>query len=169
MASLSLRVTEDDQGVLNSEAVNCFSLTRGIRPWGARTASSDADWRFINVRRLFIMLRRSLEEGNRWVVFEPNRPNTWRTVESRVNSFLESLFAKGMFAGGSPEHSFYVKCDAETNPPEVQDQGMMVIEVGVAPAVPAEFIIIRVTQRLGATKKTTVRRVAYGRRSHQKE
>lgn len=95
------------------------------------------------------MLRRSLEEGNRWVVFEPNTPNTWDTVESRVNSFLEKLFAKGMFAGGSPEESFYVKCDAETNPPESTDQGLLAIEVGVAPAIPAEFIIIRVTQQLG--------------------
>src|SRR5262249_9809763 len=98
--------------------------------------------------RLFIMLRRALEEGSRWVSFEPNTANTWDSVRSRCNAFLEKLYEKGMFAGGSPEESFYVKCDAETNPVEVRDQGMLVVEIGVAPAVPAEFIIIRATQKL---------------------
>jgi phage tail sheath protein FI len=134
---------------LNAEAINVFRLSRGIRPWGARTSSSDMSWRFINVRRLFIMLRRALEEGSRWVVFEPNTPNTWDSVRSRVKSFLEKLYEKGMFAGGSPEDSFYVKCDAETNSQEVRDQGMLVVEIGVAPAIPAEFLVIRVTQKLG--------------------
>jgi phage tail sheath protein FI len=145
---LSLVLTEDDQGILNSEAINAFRQSRDIRAWGARTSSSDLSWRFVNVRRLFIMLRRALEEGSRWVIFEPNTPNTWDSVRSRCNAFLEKLYEKGMFAGGSPEESFYVKCDAETNPVEVREQGMLVVEIGVAPAVPAEFIIIRATQKL---------------------
>jgi hypothetical protein len=149
VVDLSLPLTEDDQGLLNSDSINCFRLSRGIRPWGARTSASDSSWRFVNVRRLFIMLRRALEEGSRWVVFEPNTPNTWDSVRSSVKGFLETLYGRGMFAGGSPDDSFYVKCDAETNPQEVREQGMMVIEVGVAPAVPAEFIVIRVTQKLG--------------------
>lgn len=149
VVDVSLPLTEDDQGLLNSEAVNVFRLSRGIRPWGARTSSSDSSWRFVNVRRLFIMLRRALEEGSRWVVFEPNTPNTWDSVRTRVRAFLEKLYEKGMFAGGSPEESFYVKCDGETNPPDVQDRGMLVVEVGVAPAIPAEFLVIRVTQKLG--------------------
>ena len=95
------------------------------------------------------MLRRALEEKTRWVVFEPNTPNTWDSLRSRVKSFLEKLYEKGMFAGGSPEESFYVKCDGETNPSDVRDSGMLVVEVGVAPAIPAEFIVIRVTQKLG--------------------
>src|SRR5215831_9995452 len=145
---LSLVLTEDDQGLLNSEAINVFRQSRDIRAWGARTSSSDLSWRFVNVRRLFIMLRRALEEGSRWVIFEPNTPNTWDSVRSRCNAFLEKLYEKGMFAGGSPEESFYVKCDAETNPVESREQGMLVVEIGVAPAVPAEFIIIRATQKL---------------------
>src|SRR5262249_8619869 len=149
VVDLSLPLTEDDQGLLNGDAINCFRLSRGIRPWGARTSSSDASWRFVNVRRLFIMPRRALEEGSRWVTFEPNTPNTWDSVRSSVKSFLEVLYGKGMFAGGSPDESFYVKCDAETNPSDVRELGMMVIEIGVAPAVPAEFIVIRVTQKLG--------------------
>jgi phage tail sheath protein FI len=149
IVELSLRLTEDDQGLLNSEAINVFRHSRGIRPWGARTSSSDSAWKFVNVRRLFIMLRRALEEGSRWVAFEPNTPNTWDSVRSRVQAFLEKLYEKGMFSGGSPEESFYVKCDAETNPPDIRDQGMLVVEVGVAPAIPAEFLVIRVTQKLG--------------------
>jgi uncharacterized protein len=149
IVNLSVPITEDDQGLLNSEAVNCFRISRGVRPWGARTASSDPSWKFVNVRRLFIMLRRALEESTRWVVFEPNTPNTWDSLRSRVKSFLEKLYEKGMFSGGSPDDSFYVKCDAETNPPELRDSGLLVVEVGVAPAIPAEFIVIRVTQKLG--------------------
>jgi len=149
IVDLSVPITEDDQGLLNSEAINVFRMSRGIRPWGARTASSDLDWRFVNVRRLFIMLRRALEESTRWVVFEPNTPNTWDSLRTRVRSFLEKLYEKGMFAGGSPEDCFYVKCDAETNPPEVRETGMLICEVGVAPAIPTEFIVIRVTQKLG--------------------
>ncbi len=149
VVDLSVAVTEDDQGLLNAESINTFRIFRGIRPWGARTASSDIDWRYVNVRRLFIMMRRSLEEGSRWAVFEPNTPNTWDSLKSRVTAFLDKLYQKGMFAGGSPQDSFYVKCDAETNPSDEVDAGKLTIEVGVAPAIPAEFIVIRVTQKLG--------------------
>jgi uncharacterized protein len=150
---LSVPVTEDDQGMLNADSVNCFRISRGIRPWGARTASSDADWRFINVRRLFIMLRRALEEGSQWAVFEPNNRNTWESLKNQVTSFLERLHQKGMFLGGSPAESFYVKCDAETNNAASQDAGLLVCEVGVAPAIPAEFIVIRVVQKLSDEAK----------------
>jgi hypothetical protein len=149
VVDLSVNVTEDDQGLLNAESINTFRIFRGIRPWGARTAASDIDWRFVNVRRLFIMLRRSLEEGSRWAVFEPNTPNTWDSLKSRVTAFLDKLYQKGMFAGGSPQDSFYVKCDAETNTSDEVDAGKLNIEIGVAPAIPAEFIVIRVTQKLG--------------------
>jgi uncharacterized protein len=149
VVELSVAVTEDDQGLLNAEGINCFRLSRGIRPWGARTASSDPDWRYVNVRRLFIMLRRSLEAGTAWAVFEPNTPNTWKALQDRVSDFLGDLFQQGMFTGGSREEAFYVRCNEETNPPDVRDTGMMVCEVGVAPVVPAEFIMIKVIQRLG--------------------
>jgi uncharacterized protein len=158
VVDLSVNVTEDDQGLLNAEGVNTYRSSRGIRPWGARTASSDIDWRFINVRRLFIMLRRSLEEGSRWAVFEPNTANTWDSLESKVSTFLDKLYQKGMFAGGSPQDSFYVKCDAETNPADEVDAGRLVVEVGVAPAVPAEFIVIRVTQKLGEEEQAQAQR-----------
>jgi len=148
IVGLSVPVTEDDQGSLNAEGINCFRIGRGMRPWGARTASSDPDWRYINVRRMFIMLRRALEAGSRWACFEPNDPRTWKSLEDMTKAFLGILYEKGMFTGGSPEEAFYVKCDEETNPSEARDSGLLVCEVGVAPVVPAEFIVIKVTQRL---------------------
>lgn len=148
---LTIKLTEDHMGILDAEAINCLRMStgRGIRVWGARTLASDPDWRYVNVRRLFIMLRRSLMDGTRWVVWEPNTPNTWDLLKLSVNGFLQTLWGKGMFAGGKPEDSFFVQCDAETNPSDQRDLGQMVINVGVAPAIPAEFIMVRVVQVMG--------------------
>jgi len=145
---VSLRITEDHIGLLNAEAVNTFRLQRGVRPWGARTASSDPQWRYVPVRRLFIMLRRSLEAGFAWITFEPNNPRTWDLVKDRTVAFLSSLHTQGMLAGGNPEHAFFVKCDAETNPPEQVDSGLLICDIGVAPVSPAEFIMISLTQTM---------------------
>jgi hypothetical protein len=147
---VSLRITEDHIGILNSESVNTFRLQRGVRPWGTRTASSDPNWRYIPVRRLFIMLRRSLEAGFAWITFEPNNHATWDLVHRRTSAFLSSLHTKGMLAGGNPEQAFFVKCDAETNPPEQVDSGMLICDIGVAPLTPTEFIMISLTQTMGA-------------------
>ncbi len=148
VVDVALRVTEDHLGALNSEGVNVIRFLRGIRPWGVRTASSDPDWRFIGVRRLFMMINRALELGMTWVPFEPNQANTWQSLETMVSAFLATLHAQGMFAGGKPEESFYVKCDQETNPPDSVNQGRLVCEIGVAPAQPAEFIMIRVIENM---------------------
>jgi uncharacterized protein len=146
---VSLRVTEDDLGVLNAEGVNVLRVARGVRPWGARTASSDPRWRYINVRRLFIMLRRSIEAGMGWVTFEQNTENTWLLVRERTSMFLGELFRKGAFAGGKPEDCYFVRCDEETNPAEAVAEGILTCEIGVAPAVPTEFIVISVVQNTG--------------------
>ena len=151
---VSLRVTEDHIGLLNSEAVNTFRLQRGIRPWGARTASSDPQWRYISVRRLFIMLRRSLEAGFAWITFEPNDHRTWSMVKDRTTAFLSDLHTRGMLVGGNPEQAFFVKCDAETNPPEQVDSGMLICDIGVAPVSPAEFIMISLTQTMAGQAPT---------------
>ncbi|MDX2089428.1 MAG: phage tail sheath subtilisin-like domain-containing protein [Kofleriaceae bacterium] len=145
---VSLRVTEDHIGLLNSDSVNTFRLQRGVRPWGARTASSDPQWRFIPVRRLFIMLRRSLEAGFAWTTFEPNTQPTWDLVKGRTLAFLSTLHNKGMLSGGNPDEAFFVKCDAETNPPEQVDSGLLICDIGVAPVSPAEFIMISLTQTM---------------------
>jgi hypothetical protein len=152
---VSLRVTEDHIGILNADAVNTFRLQRGVRPWGARTASSDPDWRFISVRRLFIMLRRSLEAGFAWTTFEPNSPTTWDLVRNRTIAFLTSLYSLGMLVGGNPEEAFFVKCDAETNPPEQVDNGLLVCDIGVAPVSPAEFIMISLVQNMAGQSTAT--------------
>ncbi len=145
---LSLRVTEDHLGLLNAEAINTFRIQRGVRAWGARTASSDPEWRYVPVRRLFIMLRRSLEAGFAWISFEPNNHATWDLVYRRTSEFLSSLYSKGMLAGGNQDQAYFVKCDAETNPPEQVDSGMLICEVGVAPVIPAEFIIVSLVQTM---------------------
>jgi phage tail sheath protein FI len=151
ISGVSLAFTETDQGILNSELVNCLRPCpgRGTRVWGARTCSSDQSWRYVNVRRLFIMLRRTFEHQTQWAVFEPNDAGTWSKLSRMGSVFLEDLYSKGYFAGASPEEAFFVKCDAETNTAESRDVGQLVVEVGVAPALPAEFIIFRVTQQLG--------------------
>lgn len=142
---MSLRVSEDDVGLLNHDAVNTFRIQRGVRPWGARTASSDPQWRYVTVRRLFIMLRRSLESGFAWLTFEPNSRDTWQLVTRLVTHFLGDLYKRGMFAG-KEEESFFVKCDEETNSPDTIDAGRLVCEIGVAPVSPTEFIMVSLVQ-----------------------
>lgn len=151
---LALRVTEDHIGILNADAVNTFRVQRGVRPWGARTASLEPEWRYISVRRLFIMLRRSLEAGYSWVAFEPNSPRTWDQISSRTKTFLTDLYDRGMLVGGNAEQAFFVKCDAENNPPDSIDSGILVCDVGVAPVTPAEFIMITLTQTMSAAPST---------------
>ncbi|MEZ4368333.1 MAG: phage tail sheath C-terminal domain-containing protein [Kofleriaceae bacterium] len=146
-----LRLTEDHIGQLNGDAVNTFRLQRGVRPWGTRTAASDPAWRYINVRRLFIMLRRSIEAGFTWITFEPNDARTWESVRSRTVTFLTDLHQRGMLAGGNPEQAFFVRCDDQTNSPEDVEAGRLTCEIGVAPVQPAEFILISLTQQMGAT------------------
>ncbi len=148
---LQMDLSEDHHGMLNSEGINSLRSFpgRGVRLWGARTTSDDPDWRYINVRRLFIMLRRSLEEGTQWTVFEPNEPITWQRLSRDISEFLNSLFEKGYFAGAAPEESFFVKCDDATNTRTERDAGRMVVQIGVAPAIPTEYIIFDVVQKIG--------------------
>ena len=123
---VSLRVTEDHIGLLNADAVNTFRLQRGVRPWGARTASSDPQWRYIPVRRLFIMLRRSLEAGFAWIDVRAEQPEDLGSRPgSRTVAFLSNLYSRGCWPEGMPSEAFFVKCDAETNPPEQVDNGLL--------------------------------------------
>jgi uncharacterized protein len=149
---VSLRVTEDHLGILNASSVNTFRMQRGVRPWGARTASSDPDWRYINVRRLFIMLRRTLDQGFAWVTFEPNDEATWSYLSRTTSQFLESLWKKGMLVGGKPEEAFYVQCDAETNPVDNIDKGILTCNIAVAPTRPTEFVMISMVQEMGTAQ-----------------
>lgn len=150
--NLESTLTKGEQDTLNPIGVNCIRSFpgRGIRVWGGRTLSSDGAWRYINVRRLFILVGASLDVGMQWVVFEPNDSTLWAKVRRDVTSFLRVIWRTGALFGTTPEQAFYVKCDEEVNPPEVRDLGQLIIEVGLAPVKPAEFVIFRISQWAGA-------------------
>jgi phage tail sheath protein FI len=134
------------QGVLNPMSVNCLRTFpgRGLRVYGARTVSSDPAWIYVNVKRLMMMMEKSLEIALQWAVFEPNDFRLRLAVSSAITVFLEAVYEAGALAGATDNQAFYVKCDATNNPPEVTDAGQFVAEIGVAPAIPAEFIVFRV-------------------------
>jgi Bacteriophage tail sheath protein len=148
---LEVVVTKGEHDLLNPKGVNVIRTFpgRGIRVWGARTLTSDPAWRYISVRRLFSMIENSIENGTQWVVFEPNDPFLWGRVRRDVTAFLTNVWRSGALFGLTPDQAFYVKCDAETNPPEARDVGQMVVEIGIAPVKPAEFVIFRVSQWSG--------------------
>lgn len=148
---LGMKVTKGEQDLLNPLGVNCIRSFpgRGLRVWGARTLSSDPAWKYINVRRLFNMIEESIERSTQWVVFEPNDSRLWGRVRRDVRAFLTMVWRTGALFGASPDNAFYVKCDEETNPPEARDLGQMVVEIGIAPTKPAEFVIFRIGQWAG--------------------
>lgn len=148
---VEFNISKGEQDVLNPIGVNCIRAFpgRGIRVWGARTLSSNAAWRYVNVRRLFITVEASMDAGLQWVVFEPNDSTLWAKVRRDITSFLRGVWRSGALFGNTPEQAFYVKCDEELNPPEVRDLGQLVIEVGMCPTKPAEFVIFRITQWAG--------------------
>lgn len=145
---VSLRMTKGEQAILNPIGVNCTRTfgTRGIRVWGARTLSSDPSWVYVNVRRLFNMIETTIMEGTQWVVFEPNDQTLWERVKRTISTFLLGLWREGALFGATPEQAYFVKCDAETNPPDSIDLGRLIVEVGIAPVKPAEFVIFRISQ-----------------------
>jgi phage tail sheath protein FI len=141
-------ITQNEQGILNPIGINAIRPfgTRGIRVWGARTLASDTDWQYINVRRLFNMIESTILEGTQWAVFEPNDVALWEGVKRTLNAYLRGLWSAGALFGASPDQAFFVNCDATTNPPESVDAGKLVVEVGIAPVKPAEFVIFRISQ-----------------------
>jgi Bacteriophage tail sheath protein len=141
-------ITKAEQGLLNPIGVNCIRPfgTRGIRVWGARTLASDTDWTYINVRRLFNMIETTILEGTQFAVFEPNDWRLWGRLDRTITSFLTGLWRDGALFGESADQAFFVKCDAETNPPDSIDQGKVIMEIGIAPVKPAEFVIFRISQ-----------------------
>lgn len=154
--NLAYRLTDQEQGELNDNGVNCirFFSREGIRVWGARTvAPSASEWRYLNVRRLFSMIEESIARGTRWVVFEPNDLSLWKAIRRDVSAFLTLQWRAGALFGQTAEEAFFVKCDEETNPPEVINEGRVVIVVGIAPVKPAEFVIFRISQQAGAPEE----------------
>lgn len=141
-------ITKGEQDTLNPEGVNVIRkfTDAGIVVWGARTVSTDPEWKYVNVRRLFIFLEESIRKGTQGVVFEPNDQSLWKRIIRDVSAFLHIQWSEGKLVGDKPEKAFFVKCDAETNPPESVDLGRVITIIGVAPSKPAEFVIFRIEQ-----------------------
>ena len=144
--SATLEIDDTRHGVLNDAGVDVIRTVpgRGLRAMGARTVSSDPDWQYVNVRRLMSMVEKALDIALQWVVFEPNDVLTRARVTLSVTNFLLSLHERGMFAGSIPDESFYVSCDDTNNPARERDLGHLLVEIGIAPAVPFEFVVVRV-------------------------
>jgi hypothetical protein len=142
------------QEVLNPLGVNCLRYFpgRGYRVWGARTASSDPEWKYVNVRRYFIYLEASLDRGTQWAVFEPNGEALWANVKETVTSFLYNEFVSGALLGSTPQEAFFVKCDRSTMTQADLDNGRLICLVGVAALKPAEFVIFRIGQKTADAK-----------------
>ena len=145
---VAFQITGEEQGGLNQRGINCIRAFpgRGIRIWGARTLSSDPEWRYVNVRRLFNYVSESIMEGTQWAVFEPNDERLWSSLRISAANFLNRTWRQGALFGASPSDAYYVKCDAETNPQDVIEAGQVVVEIGICPTKPAEFVIFRISQ-----------------------
>jgi hypothetical protein len=139
-------------GELNAAGVNCILALpgRGIRVWGARTTSGDPRWTYLNVRRVVLTVARWIERSTRDVAFEPNGPATWARVTRSVDEYLGDIYRGGALLGATPEDAFEVRCDATNNPAAVRDAGRLVVEVALAPAVPAEFVLVRLVRSAGS-------------------
>lgn len=144
-------VSKERQDILNPRGVNCirdFSADgRGIRLWGARTTSSDPEWKYLNVRRLFLFIEESIDQGTQWVVFEPNSDPTWAAVRRNVSNFLTSVWRSGALFGTTVEEAFFVRCDRTTMTEDDIQNGRLICVIGVAPVRPAEFVIFRISQK----------------------
>jgi len=146
-------INSSQQAVLNPEGINCFRyfVDRGFRLWGARTASSDPEWKYVNLRRYFAYLEHSLDKGTQWAVFEPNGEALWANVRRTVEDFLLNEWQSGALLGDKPEKAYFVRCDRTTMTQNDLDNGRLVCLVGVAPLRPAEFVIFRIGQWTGSS------------------
>jgi uncharacterized protein len=157
VVDLELNITKREHDLLNPENINAIRAFpgRGIRVWGARTLSSDPAWRYLNVRRLFNYLEKSILTNTDWVVFEPNDRALWAKIRRTISSFLVLEWRKGALFGSTPAEAYFVKCDDETNPAEAIDAGQVMCQIGVAPVKPAEFVIFQLAQMQGGVSLVT--------------
>jgi Bacteriophage tail sheath protein len=156
---VTYRVTNEEQARLNPAGVNVIRYfeREGILNWGARTLDEESsEWRYLNVRRLFIMIEQSIARSTRWIVFEPNDRTLWKSIKRDINAFLTHLWRDGALMGRTPAEAFFCQCDEETNTSDVIDLGMVVTVIGIAPVKPAEFIVFRLHQWEGGSAITAV-------------
>ncbi len=150
ITGLTQNINRIEQGQYNDRGINVIRIfkDRGIRVWGARTLAtkSDPSWKYINVRRLFIMIEQSIMLGSQWAVFEPNDHTLWKKLVRDTKAYLMRIWRSGALFGMTPEEAFYVKCDTETNPRYLIDAGQVNVQVGICPVKPAEFVIFSIGQ-----------------------
>lgn len=153
IGEIERNITKGQQDTLNPNGINCIRSFpgRGIRIWGARTISSDSLWKYINIRRLFLFLEESIDEGTQWVVFEPNDEKLWARVRQTITQFLTQVWKDGALMGTTPEEAFFVKCDRSTMTQNDIDNGRLIVTIGVSPVKPAEFVIFRIAQWTGGS------------------
>ena len=146
---LEFVLNKAQQEVLNPLGINClrFFEGRGFRIWGARTATSDPEWKYLNVRRYFAFLERSIELGTQWAVFENNGEELWENMRRTIEDFLFNEWRQNHLLGGSPNAAYFVRCDRTTMTQNDLDNGRMICLIGVAPLRPAEFVIFRIGQK----------------------
>lgn len=147
---LKYSLVREEQAVVNPRGINVIRDfgDKGIRVYGARTLSDDAEWRYINIRRLFLNVRETLQDGTEWAVFEPNDASLWGNLKRNISAFLKTLWTNGALVGDSPEEAFYVICDKSNNPEESIATGNLNIDIGIAPVKPAEFVNINIQQKV---------------------
>ena len=150
---LKFILTKGEQAILNPRGINVIRSFkgRGILVWGARTCLIDPLWKYINVRRLFIYIEKSIEKGTQWVVFEPNNERLWSRVIATITQFLTGVWRDGALMGTKPEEAFFVKCDRSTMTQDDIDNGRLICIIGIAPTKPAEFVIFRIAQWAGGS------------------
>jgi Bacteriophage tail sheath protein len=154
--SIQIPIDNGTQGILNPIGVNCLRYFKGQGNlvWGGRTTASDPDWIYINVRRLFIFVEKSIQQGTQWVVFEPNDTPTWARVIRSVDAFLTTLWMQDMLQGATKDQAFFVRCDRTTMTQADIDNGRLIVVVGIAPVKPAEFVIFQIGQWSGGSSVT---------------
>ncbi len=156
VSQLQLQINNQEQAILNPKGVNCLRYFKGQGNlvWGGRTTSPDPDWKYINVRRLFIFVEKSIDRGTQWVVFEPNDEALWARARRSVADFLTGLWKDGMLQGATKEQAFFVRCDRTTMTQADIDNGRFIMLIGIAPVKPAEFVIFRIGQYSGGSDVT---------------
>jgi uncharacterized protein len=157
LTKFEININKGRQDVLNPEGINAlrFFEGRGNRVWGARTLSSDPEWKYVNVRRLFIFMEHSIDKSTQWAVFEPNNERLWRNIRQTIEDFLLTLWRDGALIGEKPEKAYFVHCDRTTMTQNDLDNGRLICLIGAAPTKPAEYVIFRIGQWTGDAASTT--------------
>ena len=156
VGGLAADITKREQDVLNPVGINALRFFPGLgeRVWGARTLSSDTNWKYINVRRLFIYVEKSIFNGTQWVVFEPNNDQLWALVRQSISAFLTTVWQTGALAGTTQDQAFFVQCDRTTMTQDDLDNGRLICIIGLAPVYPAEFVIFRFEQKTASSQQS---------------